>query len=662
MSITLRQATQRAGGGEIVRTRDFPTEEVVIGRGADCDIELHDLAVSLRHAVLRQTGPGRVLVESLGNQPFGVNGRYVTKADLKVGDRPKLVFGDQVLTLEPGQSAGNIVLHLAAATGASDREAINDEVAVFTPRARLLSKRVVAWTLGIALILVCLAAQILAFYGGLTVPDAFQARIDTDHQWSSGPLSRSHAFLETDCKACHQKAFVAIRDEACLTCHQAQRPKTELAASAARIRAAGSAWTPRLVRDHADHDRLLKSAPLPDDLRGKVTTIVERAFNHGQERCAGCHREHVSGGVDPATGAITTPLPEKPTLVAAFECADCHNGLKGRLRDSTLPDTPDWTRHPDFRPLVTVSAGPKPRVERVALSMRPRENSGLTFPHRLHLAPYGSVARMAQVLGPRRGYGAALDCASCHRPDAGGKSFKPVEMERDCGDCHSLAFSRQGGQLRLLPHGKPAEVVAWLRTFYGSGDAAGPRAAPPARRRPGATDGEKLTAARWDGRTGAGGHVAGGVRIAFGPGGLCWDCHKIIPPAIPGSLDYQVAPVRLSSRFLPRGAFDHGIDEHSKTPTGGAACADCHKAALSDTANDLMLPSITACAACHGKTKAQTARAASGECAECHSYHAPGVPARKPAKPGVAAALPPQAERVGRVRRLRRRASRRRPS
>ena len=60
MSFVLRQIAHRtAGGGDIVRTRTLTTEEPVIGRGADADIQLGDLAVSLRHAVLRRTKPGR---------------------------------------------------------------------------------------------------------------------------------------------------------------------------------------------------------------------------------------------------------------------------------------------------------------------------------------------------------------------------------------------------------------------------------------------------------------------------------------------------------------------------------------------------------------------------------------------------------------------------
>src|ERR1700744_673280 len=97
MSFTLNQVTQRAGGGDIVRTKKIETAEPVIGRGADCDIQIPDLAVSLRHAVIRQLGRGRVEVKALGQLGFEANGAFTKSAQLLVADRPKLIFGSHEL-------------------------------------------------------------------------------------------------------------------------------------------------------------------------------------------------------------------------------------------------------------------------------------------------------------------------------------------------------------------------------------------------------------------------------------------------------------------------------------------------------------------------------------------------------------------------------------
>src|SRR5580698_1135849 len=82
VKFVLRQIMRRTGGGDIVRTRALATAEPVIGRGSDCDIVLADLAVSLRHAVLRAGAPGHVIVEALGDVRFEVGGTFVNRAEL----------------------------------------------------------------------------------------------------------------------------------------------------------------------------------------------------------------------------------------------------------------------------------------------------------------------------------------------------------------------------------------------------------------------------------------------------------------------------------------------------------------------------------------------------------------------------------------------------
>jgi len=98
--------------------------------------------------------------------------------------------------------------------------------------------------------------------------------------------------------------------------------------------------------------------------------------------------------------------------------------------------------------------------------------------------------------------------------------------------------------------------------------------------------------------------------------------------------------VKLTAHYMPRGAFDHSVPEHGgpgTAKTGGYKCADCHKAAESERTADVLIPDIAKCANCHGKTKAQTAAAGSGDCAECHSFHAPGQPSPKPDQPKLEA-------------------------
>src|SRR5579862_4921378 len=479
MSFTLNQVTQRAGGGDIIRTKNIEAAEPVIGRGTDCDIQIADLAVSLRHAVMRQTGRGRVEVKALGQLSFEANGAFTRNAQLALADRPKLIFGSHELRLAPGAGADEIVVTLSRTASVAGEPDVQDEKTVFRLAASMFSRRSAAWTLGAALLALCLVLPVVvfAFYRDAPVAAPAQAVPRADVQWEGGALSPGHRFLEGNCQACHRKAFVSVRDDACLACHKTGLDKQAALDLAAQMRGAGSATAPEPARDHAAADRLARAQPSRDDLAHDIHAAVARTFNHPDGRCASCHTEHVGPAAAHDVKTVTADQ------VVGTGCADCHAGLKRRLPDTALLDVADWERHPDFRPLVTLS--PKePRVERIALADTPLENNGLIFPHDLHLSKTGGVARMAQELGRARGYGAALDCASCHRTDASGRGYKPVEMVRDCSACHSLAFAHEGGRTMMLPHGHPDQVVATLSAFYASRAAAPATAATRSWRRP----------------------------------------------------------------------------------------------------------------------------------------------------------------------------------
>jgi hypothetical protein len=257
----------------------------------------------------------------------------------------------------------------------------------------------------------------------------------------------------------------------------------------------------------------------------------------------------------------------------------------------------------------------------MALTGLPQEKNGLIFPHRMHLDPTGGVAREAIALGKARGYGAPLECAACHQRDKSGKGFAPIQMERDCGGCHSLAYARAGGQLKLFPHGEVEKTMQIAAGGFGGGMGGADRM------RPGTI------------RPSAFGSYAAPSSVSGSPfqrGGACFDCHTITwTPGASGPMPH-VQAVKLANRYMTRGAFDHNVPEHGGPGTskaGGYKCADCHKAAASDHASDVLVPDIAKCAACHGQPKTKTAAASDGECATCHSFHAPGLPTPKPGHP-----------------------------
>lgn len=605
----LKLITERAGGGDpIVRERHLAGPELTIGRAADSDIVLTDLVVDPKHAKMRFAGPGRVTIESVSGLPFRVNGKSVQRADIDVASHPVVMFATYSLAFEPAPDGGCVV------TVTHGEHAHYPNRTIFSLQSKVFGRRRMAWTFASAIFLVCLLIP-LVFAGVLS-----HTKIHPDQQWSSGPLSKSHAFLETDCKACHTKSFVAVRDESCKACHQASHDPAAEAKILAKSKDEGSPFATRLVFDHADPKKLTKATPLPDGFGAKVSTIVQRTLGHPTDRCASCHVEHTKPGAKAKAADPHAPLSDKPDLIVVNDCQSCHTKLKQRLGKTELIDTPDWGRHPAFRPLVMTSAeGATATFQRMALTSAPQEKNGLVFPHRMHLDPVGGVARQAIDLGAGRGYGKPLECASCHRRDKAGTGFEPITMEKDCGACHSLAYGRSGGQLLSYPHG---EVEKTMSLAGGGGGAMGGAD----RMRPGQIRPTQF------GMTAAPSAVSGSP---FRKGGACFDCHTITwtEAGMP-----HVQPVKLAASYMPRGAFDHSVPEHGgpgASKAGGFKCADCHKAATSDQTTDVLIPDIAKCNACHGQPKTKTAAASDGDCATCHSFHAPGKATPKPGHPAL---------------------------
>jgi hypothetical protein len=629
VTFAIRTITRSATGGDIVhRPQLVESDEVVIGRGADCDVRLADLAVNLRHARLRQTGPGKVLVESLGAEPFETASKFTTRAELKLSDKPTLTFGSHVLALSASEENDDVLIDVTRLEGAPEGASAVNERKIFSLGSPVFGKRPVAWALGILIALACLAWPVVTFVTNSN------RTIHADKQWSTGPLSKSHAFLGQNCQACHVKAFVSVRDDACLGCHRATANPEAARLVSLNERRWGGPEKVSLIREHAAHDRLLRATPLPKDLVGHVKALFERQFDHRTERCASCHLEHLAD--TPAKGAAAGAAAKPhviPVLHQTNDCASCHARLRRSLGSTSLRDTPDWTHHPEFRPLIarTPMGQGRPILDRISLVQQPSDYTGLIFSHQQHLSATGGVARMASGLHFK---GGALQCADCHRADKSGKGFLPVEMTRDCASCHSLAFAPgPGGVARNLPHGHPDQVIATLQTYYGAGGGAGAVAGP--RKPPGFLAGLGQLIAYHPAQ------IAGSskIRALFAPRGLCSECHAAVAPADPASFDYKIKPIHLTDRYLPRGDFNHDIPEHKRDAAGRPTCDNCHNASGATAANQVLLPRVSACASCHGKTKDKIATAASADCTECHSFHAPGVATPRPDRAAAASSV-----------------------
>jgi hypothetical protein len=582
MSFLLRTVDLTADGREIARERVIDGDTLTIGRASENTLHLPDLAVEQHHATVTPATGGQLRIEANGKLGFGLDGRNTTSATIDPREGAELAFGSYRLVLAR-EGDGPVVVTVRQK---AEQEGGIDAAKGFTLASVLPGKRGMAWLAFAAIILAFLAVPI---WSHLHRPQESAAALQSDRRdlvewdksWESGKLSLAHHGLEGKCEACHVQPFVAVRDDSCLACH------TDIGDHAAKARL----------------DRGRAAATGGDALLWDVAHFFHKP---GPGACTDCHTEHEGAGrMEPPSQQF---------------CADCHSSLDKRLTDTKLGDAGDFgTLHPQFKAAVFTRPG-ETTPERISLAAHPTEFNGLRFPHRMHLDPRGGVARMAIDLGAGKGYGSALDCGNCHRPNKDRSSFAPVDMERDCEACHSLVYDKVGNTFRSLRHGD----VDAMRADLAAMDRSARRPIVTGRRRPG----EFAQGGIYYQNFGAPVRNYIGVTRALSRDGVCGECH--LPTMRNGRAD--VMPVNLQTRYFAHGAFDHEAHDQEK-------CTTCHKAPASDASSDLLLPGIATCRTCHMGEDASSAEVPSS-CAMCHSYHPRGPrPANHPALPGREVAL-----------------------
>ena len=550
MAFRIRTVETTAQGRSIVRDRDFAGARITIGRAADNDLHLPDLALDPRHAAIERREDGQIAVEALQTLGFTLDGRQATQASIAPQTGGELRFGNYRIAVSQ-DSDGAVLLTVGQV---EETEGPTDEKSAFSLAGKLPGKRVMSWLLALLVLAAFLAYPI---YSNLTRNPAAKETVKGDAAWTPGPLSLAHHQLEGKCESCHVKPFEPVSDATCLTCHKA-------------------------VHDHAKPDRLA-NARGPGSAGDELQWSIAHKFGKpGPGACSDCHTEHEGAG-------------RMPPPAQAF-CADCHGTLKDRLGDTALGNAADFGKlHPQFRPALPLAMG-SDKLSRMSLAQRPREASGLTFPHDLHLDHRSGVSKMAQRLGQA----SPLACKDCHRPTADGVRFLPIDMERDCESCHSLAYDKVGSTFRKLRHGDVDQMIADLSVA--------PRAAAPivtGRQRPGDFSNTGPYFARFSPPAGG----VGTVQQALSRDGICGECHT---PSSAGGR-FSVVPVTQVSRFMNHGWFTHAAHKQEK-------CTSCHSAERSASSADLLLPDLKSCRTCHLGENAPRGKVSSS-CAMCHDYH-----------------------------------------
>jgi hypothetical protein len=412
--------------------------------------------------------------------------------------------------------------------------------------------------------------------------------------YSSGRMSVAHAVLENHCAVCHvQKAgefSSKAADEACLGCHDGPVHHEN------EVRAA----VPNCATCHVEH-------------RGRVN--ISAATNRA---CAECHANlKVTGGALSVAAQVQTFEDGHPEFAAVRQGAKDPGTIKlnhaihmkaircGPNGPMVQLDCGDC-----HRPAAANGVWPYADANYLSKSVTYKDDAVL-LPAMAALTPRGARDGREYMATPKY----ATACAGCHlltfdkRFDVGAPHDKPEVV-------HAFLMKKFGEYIAAHP-GELREMQEPDRALTGN---------PPLPRA------QSLTTAQWVNehtkvaeellwkKTCAQCHALTGTqlqdtRIARWDAASSGNAARIASAEIASSTAElplpEVAPAKITARWLPRATFDH--DAHR-----GFSCVGCHAKAWSSTeTSDVLVPGIENCRTCH----APGPEHAESRCFECHTYH-----------------------------------------
>ena len=193
MAFRLRQIDVTADGRQIVRDRDLSKRELTLGRAAESDIPLPDLAVEPQHARIAELGQGRIAITATGTLGFTLDGAVMREAVLDCRSGGELRFGSYRISASLAEDEAVLLTIERVADPAGEA----DDEAGFPLAATLPSKRLLAW-LAVLLILGLFLALPIASHLSRG-PDP-KAGVVGDASWTPGKLSLAHHALEQRCE------------------------------------------------------------------------------------------------------------------------------------------------------------------------------------------------------------------------------------------------------------------------------------------------------------------------------------------------------------------------------------------------------------------------------------------------------------------------------
>jgi predicted CXXCH cytochrome family protein len=487
----------KRGGNHV--DRDLNTHQLSIGRGEDQDIRVSSQRVGLCHAIIESAEGGEIQIRA--NTPLGVlhNGQAIKLAAIKPGDI--IEIGNCKIALHEPPAGFDCSIEIEETRFSQGKELQSALLA----RSNLefdntgLRMRAWAWRLSLAILILLFLIPLAGFVYQPLGNWLRSITLVSDVTWNSGPISRSHSAFGNDCNVCHEKAFISVRDSACVDCHKA----------------------------------------MPHHIEANSKKVKD----FEPSRCASCHKEHT----------------DKQTFVPRDEglCVGCHGQINHQAPDARLLNVSGFgEKHPEFKAtLISVREG-KETASRVSLGQKTelKEHSNLEFSHKDHLDKKG-------VKNPSRGV-VHLECNNCHEPEKDGRYMIPVNFETHCHECHQLTFEAWDPK-REVPHGDANKAQAFLQTFYSnlafSGDFlefASNHEEEEHLRRPG--DVLPLTEIQqpsdWV-------HdYSQGVTTELFRYRACGGCHRVSRNSVVSEVSkptWKIEPVRVAKSWLPKARFSH---------------------------------------------------------------------------------------------------------
>jgi len=561
---------KRRRSGSISRSETIINSDMLrMGRATDCEVFLEDMRVSL-HAARIFVNDGNVIVEASGETTLTLNDRPTRVASVKVGD--KFSIGPYDFELVTPSGDADLAIDMEFVRPMEEGEGAIRQKSVTRLSQTWLSRRRFAWAAFLIVFISLFALPYMQISGVWNAPPADTSTAMPDSKQEQTLLDKIHMgglWASGELSDAHK--FLNAK---CETCHQG--PFLDVGNKVCL-------GCHTEVENHADPLLFVSSSP---QARG----------------CVSCHKEH--HGADGIT-------PEAQAL-----CTTCHADMTAVEPSSDLLNASDFgDHHPDFRPTITID-GVTGETARLIVDEAGNlgEQSNLKFSHQQHLRH--------DMYYP--GTTKSLECASCHIPEFGGETFRPIKMQGTCDTCHKLAFDANRPD-RGLPHGDVELVRAALKEFYQSIALEGTYSEKPpvthgAGRRSIGSDDSKAqpiaavsgspTTLKW-----AKAKALAAEELVFG-GQVCGTCHTVSKSGTADAPEWHVLPVKLNTNFLPKANFDH-----SRHETLG--CKSCHLAEESSKSTDLLLPGIETCRTCHAGEGASDK--VPSTCTDCHDYHVDGM-------------------------------------